>query len=247
MSGDERNEPWIKYAPYWFLSCVNGWAKEYHAFSWREGESWKVEWPQLEDDKHLVFVNDYDRQGRPCRLSHMGPDAAGEVRGVNMCPCRCGIVEWTSADLVQETGRRVSVDTVYYGPKDRQTRSIDDTETLLKIKHGPKAVILRESQCTSAQLKDQPSSQSPKSLAFDADDVYWENLRIKNGDWGAMCRVAWRNMMGQSVQERFPGSKAWADGDWAKRDAIVQEMDVMDMRKSLPEPPQHGNSPTMQQ
>jgi hypothetical protein len=51
----------------------------------------------------------------------MSPNAVGEVRGVRMCPCQCGKIEWTTADSVQQSGRRIEVDIIYYGP-DRPER-----------------------------------------------------------------------------------------------------------------------------
>jgi hypothetical protein len=149
----------------------------------------------------------------------MDPGAVGNVYGVKMCPCNCGNVEWVSANLVQETGRRVTVDLIYYGPEYRPLPLLD-ADTALRIRMGPKAVILQEN-APSLELQElacHGGEVSVQGYAYDPDDDYWEDKRRRNGDWVALCRGVWQRFTNGSERSENSdlGSRALNQGDWAR-------------------------------
>jgi hypothetical protein len=191
------------YAPYWFNVSFLQYLIKGHAYAWQAGEPWSTEWPQLVDDKYFGDLDDR----YPHLTPPMSPDAVGNVRGVHMCPCQCGNVEWTSIDIVQRTGRKVAIDTVYYGAEYSEVPELVQ-EQLLKVRRGCKAVILKEGSPPLDVVDG-------LSYAYDADDSYWEKMRLKNGNWGAIWRGVWRNLTSQTIEESFPGSLSLSEGDWA--------------------------------
>jgi hypothetical protein len=98
-----------QHAPHWFHTLLLQRITQGHAYAWQSGEHWKVEWPQLTDDKYFDVLDDC----APHLTPEMSLDAVDKVRGVHLCPCPCGKTIWTSADIVQETGRRVAIDAIY--------------------------------------------------------------------------------------------------------------------------------------
>jgi hypothetical protein len=119
-----------RYVPRWFTRALTDTTNGY-ACTWQTGQHWKVDWPQLKNESFLHTSTCYSSQGTRFYLLRMTHDAIGVVRGVQKCPCLCGDIEWTSADLVQETGRVVAVNFVYYGPEVRPLPALD-RETMLK-------------------------------------------------------------------------------------------------------------------
>jgi hypothetical protein len=83
-----------KYLPHWFALpifeyVVQGIARQINGRG-------KVELPQFEDDTYLFLE---------FGVTRMSQNAVGKVRGVRIFPCACGEIEWTTADIVQESGR----------------------------------------------------------------------------------------------------------------------------------------------
>ncbi|KAF2822467.1 hypothetical protein CC86DRAFT_372976 [Ophiobolus disseminans] len=202
-----------KYAPHWFttvLACsVDG-----RAYSWQSGERWSIKWPQVKENEYLHFQEETDGHGETVYTPYMSPSAVGTMRGVQMCPCLCGNVEWTSVDLVQEHGRKIAVNFVYHGPNDRPLPTFDE-DIMLKIKLGPKAIVLREGVAPLDPVEDTHKNTST-SFGYDANEEYWDGLRSRNGGWIATSRIWWRSLTQGAEANRLPGSKFFGEGDWAQ-------------------------------
>jgi hypothetical protein len=217
-----------KYVPGWFTTVLESTIDGY-AYAWHTGEHWRIDWPQLKDDGHLEIAQYYNHQGDLCYSPSMSARAVGVVRGVQTCPCSCEDVEWTSADLVQETGRTVAVNFAYYGPQERPLPDIGK-EQLLRVRLGPKAVILRESapRLDVIEGTDCNTDLGPSSFAYEATEEYWEDLRRRNGDVGALCRGWWRAATRGLCAESLPGSKSFGEGDWAKMKEVGEIPEVVE-------------------
>jgi hypothetical protein len=215
-----------KYAPPWFDSIIASVTKGY-AYQWQSGARWQAEWPQLKDDKYYDLLESINHLRVPCLDLEMSTNAIGNVRGVTPCPCSSDCVRWTSVDIVQETGRRIAIDTVYYGPEDRPLPELD-AETLLGARLGPNAIFL--------QPGDPPLPLTEKTNlsgcfvvtghGHDADEEYWESVQRRNGDWRALYKGAFRAMLGRAPRQEFLGSKALNRGDWARLRENVQEKGI---------------------
>jgi hypothetical protein len=208
-----------KFVPRWFSKPIIGFAAGYHSYAWQTGERWEVQWPQMNDDEYFRISEDFDPTGVRHLSPLMDPGAIGNVSGVKMCPCNCGNVEWVFANLVQETGRRVTVDLIYYGPEYRPLPLLD-ADTALRIRMGPKAVFLQEN-APLLKLQEQTchaGEVSVQGYAYDPDDDYWEDKRRRNGDWVALCREVWQRFTNGSVRSEDSdlGSRALNQGDWAR-------------------------------
>jgi hypothetical protein len=196
---------------------VSGWLKHavlgnaMRAYEWQEGERWEVEWPQIKNDEYLRTIEGLDPFGEKRLVPFMSSEAVGHVCGVQICSCGCGNVEWTSANLVQQTGRRVAVDAVYYGPESRPLPSLD-ANTMLRLKKGPKAVILKEGVPRLKLLKNssRSGSVSVQGYAYDPDKSY--------RDWKALYRGVWNSLTtaSRTSEDRLLGSRDLKEGDWAK-------------------------------
>jgi hypothetical protein len=194
-----------------------------HSYVWQEGEHWSIEWPQVAYNKYFDMPDDR----YPYLTPRMSPDAVGNVRGVHMCPCECGNVEWTSTDIIQETGRRIAIDTVYYGPRNIVLPELDHDDAMRAIQ-GCKAVTLKEGY-PPINVKNGPiyfHSMGMRSFGYEADEDYWEGMRRRNGDWGAIWRGVWKTWNVELNEERFPGSMASKTGDWARIKQMPQANEV---------------------
>jgi len=143
------------------------------------------------------------------------PDAVGKVRGVQTCPCRCGNAVWTSANIVQETGRMLKIDTVFYGPEDRVCIHAE-LEASILARLAPETIILQEGyeKLNLAPGFSLDDKMTATSYAWDADQQYWDDLRRRNGDWKAFCKLAWQLTTYTTPGEQFPGSRSRNEGDW---------------------------------
>jgi hypothetical protein len=207
-----------KFVPRWIYKSITGFAADY-SYRWQTGERWKVEWPQANDDKFFCISEDIDSTGALRHSPSMSPEAVGNVYGVQMCPCTCGNVEWVSADLVQETGRRIAVDTVYYGPEYRPLPALD-AEIAFRMKMGLSAIILKE-DAPRLELTEQPCDAGEVSVqgyAYEPDEDYWEAKRRRNGDWMALFRGVRNKFTKSSQTSEYSGlgSRAHGQGDWAR-------------------------------
>jgi hypothetical protein len=192
---DLREYATQKFVPQWFSTSVIGCAAEGLAYAWQAGERWTVEWPQMKDDKYFHVSEEVDPYGESRLTPSMGSEAVGNVRGVKLCPCMCGNVEWTSATLVQETGRKITVESIYYGPEDRPLPTLD-ADTKLRLEKGPNTLLLREG-APPLNLLSQPchtGSVSVQGYAHEPEEDYWEAMRRRNGNWKALCRGGWNSL-----------------------------------------------------
>lgn len=85
---------------------------------WQAGQKWELEWPLMDEDIKLASeINQLYIDGE----SVFGPTARAmreaylRNSGVDRCVCACRLPSWNRVWLVQETGRRVRVDVMYYG------------------------------------------------------------------------------------------------------------------------------------
>ncbi|EAT92056.1 hypothetical protein SNOG_00561 [Parastagonospora nodorum SN15] len=203
-----------KHVPHWFHSIIDNVTKGC-AYKWQTGEHWMAEWPQLEDGEYFETAEDYDLSGSTQIAPFMSPDAVGKVRGVQKCPCRCGNVVWTSANIIQETGRMIKIDSVFYGPEDRVCTDAK-LEASILARLAPETIVLQEGDhplnlAPGFRLDDKMTATS---YAWDADRQYWDDLRRRNGDCKAFCKLAWQLTTSITHEEQFPGSRARNEGDW---------------------------------
>jgi hypothetical protein len=199
------------FAPHWFTASLLGPLTQGHAYAWQAGEHWSIKWPQIGNGAYFGVPNDC----YPHLTLVMSPDAVGNVRGVHMCPCRCGNVEWTAVDVVQETGRKIAIGAVYYGLQYGDMPGLERDE-LLKARRGFKAVILKKG---SAPL----DVVDARSYLYEADDDYWEQIRWRNGDWGTIWRGVWKHLPSQTTEDSLPGSMSLHEGDWARFAACKEQ------------------------
>ncbi|KAH7406531.1 hypothetical protein DE146DRAFT_608375 [Phaeosphaeria sp. MPI-PUGE-AT-0046c] len=227
VDDDLRKGAVRKYAPPWFANTILRSVSAGWVHSWQEGQHWKVEWPQLEDWSYFDIHEECYTAGNMFLVPYMRLEAVGNVRGVHLCSHSCGQVKWLSADLVRETGRRVAIDAIYYGLEDRPIPDLS-TNFLLKMRLGHRAVILKEGTppvVPEAQSHDRGTPVS--GITFEPSATYWDDLRVKNGDWKAKCRVALNSITGMAVKEEVPGSMALNEGDWARMTKEKESVDTV--------------------
>jgi hypothetical protein len=169
-----------KYAPIWFSESIVKRITGRETYAWQDGEHWDARWPQLEHDEYLDLTAGTDAGGRNVLIPNMSVDAVGNLRGVHMCPCSCGEVCWLSVDLVQQTGRTVAIDTVFYGQEEKPLAEVE-REIILRSRVGLDVVILTPG-VTSASVESSHVSVTADagSISYNADEEYWEALRRKN-------------------------------------------------------------------
>ncbi|KAJ8107161.1 hypothetical protein OPT61_g9055 [Boeremia exigua] len=164
-----------KYAPPWLL-CVVESVTDGTAYRWQIGCKWTVKWPQL--DSELCYSRiECDMDGLREEL-FMDADAVGTVSGVQKCVFGCRDVSWTSVVLVQEGGRRIDIGVVYCdGERSAQPKK----QYVPKIALVPGTTPAGEVVVAGTGIK------------YEVDDEYWETMRRRNGDWGALCRGFWKS------------------------------------------------------
>lgn len=145
------------------------------AYKWQSGEMWSVQWPQL-DSPHIYSKIQCDKDELLEELV-MDSDGIGAIDGVDMCVCGCGDVSWTGAVLVQQRGRRVNVDIVYCGEPDTPD---------LNIEYVPKVTLVPGTAPASEVVAE------GAGFRYEADEEYWEAMRRRNGNVGALWRGMWR-------------------------------------------------------
>lgn len=190
---DNAREPAVRavetYVPN-ALIAVLGSATDGAAYKWQAGERWSVKWPQLGSGYCYTVIKRSGNaamcprrnEGGCCEVFEelvMDDEAAGEVEGVQMCGCGCKNVAWTGAVLVQEGGRRVGVGIVFRcAPVVVQPKPV-----------GPK-VKLVPGPAPAREVVDERTG-----FGYEADEEYWEAMRRKNRNLGALCRGLWKTAM----------------------------------------------------
>lgn len=174
-----ENRAVAQYAPRALTSLVHA-VSSGEAHKWQKGETWGVQWPQLESSYMYMQVRfDFNEVDEDLV---MDTEALSAVDGVDVCPCGCGDVSWTGAVLVQEGGRRVRVRVVCCT---REDRCVDDES--LNAYHQIRLVP------GTAPASDVIAERA--GFRYEPDEGYWEDMRRKNGDLGALCRGLWRRAM----------------------------------------------------
>ena len=167
-----------KYAPFWFSQVVQT-VTSGRAYAWQDGSKWTAQWPQMESVL-LYSVVDYGKCGTVQEELRMDTDAVDVVDGVQACGCGCGNASWAAVVLKQERGRKVEVDFMYCGEERPKKEEVNATRVLLVPGAAPSAkAIVRDA-----------------GLGYEANEEYWEAIRRRNGNLGALCRGLWRRAVG---------------------------------------------------
>ncbi|KAF2741506.1 hypothetical protein EJ04DRAFT_571586 [Polyplosphaeria fusca] len=160
-----------KYVPHWYSDALKD-VVENRSFSWQKGSRWKVEWPQIDaDPPEFEMEYTYGSYDRPVRLRWVGgvPESEEDApRGTAMCCCGCGDLVWTKGLLVQETGRRVEIETVFYGCKNEYESERERRGLLVRLREGAERLSLVERS---------------GGMGWEVDRKYWERLRKRNRRW----------------------------------------------------------------
>ncbi|CAO2649877.1 Nn.00g011690.m01.CDS01 [Neocucurbitaria sp. VM-36] len=174
-----------KYAPIWFDDRILRPIANGHTFSWQSGDKWTVEWPQV-DTPYLSVINSEDIHGELITKPYMGTEAIGAVRGVHLCVCGCDEVCWLSANLVQQTGRRLLIDTFFYSAEEGFKTS-EEQYPHLKIRLRPGAQPLPVTEGPTG------ANAGTTSFGYEADEEYWDGIRRRNWKldaiWKRFCMV----------------------------------------------------------
>lgn len=174
-----ENRAVARYAPHAITALVHA-VTLGEAYKWQTGEKWRVEWPQLESSYMYTKVQfKFDELEEDLV---MDTDALSVIDGVEICGCGCGDVSWTGADLVQEGGRRVHVRMVY-------CRRVDQYAYDESLNKHHKTRLIPGTTPASSVVAERAG------IGYEPDDEYWEGMRRKNGDLGALCRGLWRKAM----------------------------------------------------
>jgi hypothetical protein len=114
-------------------------------YRWQTGEKWEVAWSAQTQSGNYSSVEEQEGMGRA---------------DMSLCVCGFGYVSWLAADLLQESGRRVHVNTVFYG-------EAEEEEKKLKVILTPGV----ESLCVV---------DGARGFGFDVDEEYWQDMRRRN-------------------------------------------------------------------
>ncbi|KAF2271133.1 hypothetical protein CC78DRAFT_12246 [Lojkania enalia] len=170
-----RDEVLRKYVPYWWFMAVTG-VVGGRSFSWQMGQKWAVKWPMMDSEvkgEKVCLEEFYESNGRVVLRAMDGPEELLRRDGIELCKCGCGEVCWLRANLMQEGGRRVEVEAVFYGDSNAERE---------KLRLGLK-VRLREG------AEPLPVQEVEGGIIWDADEAYWEGLRKRNGGWPGYMRL----------------------------------------------------------
>ena len=141
---------------------------------------WGIEWPQLESEGCYVrIVSGGEGDGEGVREElFMDADAISEVNGVQTCFCGEGDahVIWTSAILHRQS----------------EKRSVAVTFLPWTEEKKPETVVLRHDDPGKRPSVPSLCGAGAGGLGYAGSELYWEGLRRRNGDLGAVWRGWWR-------------------------------------------------------
>lgn len=166
------------YAPPWFVNVIES-VEAGRGFRWQTGSKWTAHWPQLDSEMCYSRIQ-CDGAGLSEEI-YMDTDAVGVVPGVSKCRCSCGEVSWTRAVLVQEGGRRVAIEVAYSGklepemPKKKKKKYVPAVTLVPGTEPAREVFVVRA------------------GIGYDADEEYWDAMRRRNGNLGALCRGLWKS------------------------------------------------------
>jgi hypothetical protein len=182
-ASDIRRAAVHKYVPRWFRQGVITSVVGGHTYAWPEGAGWRVDWPVMESAMCYSTVECGD-DGVIREELCMDEGAVATVSGVHMCACDCGGVSWLSAVLTQERGRRVEVETVFYGSPEPvyvpDVCLVPGTEPLVGVVCVP---------------QDISGGVVPTAIGFEVDEEYWDAIRRRNGRLDALWRGLWKGVL----------------------------------------------------
>ncbi|KAF2659284.1 hypothetical protein K491DRAFT_689416 [Lophiostoma macrostomum CBS 122681] len=166
-----------RYVPKWLHRALQD-VTEGRSYSWQKGEKWHIEWPQLTYPKCHVCKR-YGEQGAWQVEDVVDVEHAGSPRDVEKYPCWvCGNVGWMRAWLVQETGRRVEVEAVFYekGGNERDRASIWKKEDIQLIPGVGELPVTRIGDT---------------GIAWMGDETFWKRVEKQNGGLLKRSLPAW--------------------------------------------------------
>ncbi|KAF2691416.1 hypothetical protein K458DRAFT_381273 [Lentithecium fluviatile CBS 122367] len=172
-SGDEE-EKLLERVPSWFRGNVERIVRG-RCYRWQVGEKWTVEWPQLDPNVGMGSYVDAIFTG-------LGAEAAEKamrgVDGIEPCACGCGAPCWLSAVFVQDGGRRVAVDVVFYGD------GVKEEERGLRVRLTPGVEPLDVRVMTEVPVMKFGDGGDAVGFGWDGEREFWEGVRRNRGFWG---------------------------------------------------------------
>lgn len=171
------------YVPHVFLRALHEatYPRSVYARGGPEAKAWGIEWPQL--DSGAVYTQIIlDSDGALSEELFMDADTAGAVDGVQNCFCGEGEahVVWTKAVLHRQSERRsVTVGFLPWTPPPQEEKK---PETAVVKQDDPGKPLSVPSLCGAGG----------GGMGYAGSELYWEGLRRRNGDLGAICRGWWR-------------------------------------------------------
>ncbi|KAF2192614.1 hypothetical protein K469DRAFT_746008 [Zopfia rhizophila CBS 207.26] len=128
------------------------------SLAWQHGQRWKAEWPQLgEDFRDPEYLYGKARMDDPSYLD------TELIQGTSSCGCGCGEFSSLRAFLVQETGRKVEIEAVYYDDREGEWRR-SSKRLRVRLREGVERLPVRE-------------VDGGNGLQWDADEEYWKGMR----------------------------------------------------------------------
>lgn len=164
-----------RYAPFWVRRGIERAVTRGVEYAWQAGERWAGVWAQAESELCYSVVE--CGAGSVREELRMDVDAVGTTPGVQVCACGCGQVSWTAFTLVQEGGRRVDVEVLYLG------------EPWVPEVCVPNVVLVPGTEPAAEVVVHEAG------LGFSPEEEYWEAMRRRNRNLGAVCRGLWEKAM----------------------------------------------------
>ncbi|KAF1364213.1 hypothetical protein EJ07DRAFT_151513 [Lizonia empirigonia] len=166
-----------RYAPFWVQRRVERAVTGGAEYAWQAGERWGAWWAQGKSELCYSLVEAGERGLRGgvaygLRCYWVGSRGAGV----------CGQVSWTAVTLVQEGGRRVDVEALYLGEPWTSEKCVPE-------KCVPNVLLVPGTEPAAGVVVHEAG------LGFSPEEEYWEAMRRRNGNLGAVCRGLWEKAM----------------------------------------------------
>lgn len=214
--------PWPAYegglkerrVPSWLLTTVQNVVKG-REYAWQKGEKWSVLWPQ---ERTACFLEEMLGQGRPEMAREAVAEAMQGIDGVEPCACACGEPSWMMCEMLQETGRRVRLQVLYYG-------SVD----LDRFRELQRHRVRLEPGAEPLPLTMLPNANA-LGFGWDGEAEYWEGFRRSTeGFTGLLERLGWvgkRDGRGKGLPVVLePGGNGWPVSRREGEDAFAWDVD----------------------
>ncbi|KAH6639306.1 hypothetical protein C7974DRAFT_306385 [Boeremia exigua] len=168
-----------RYAPPWFVRDIER-ITDGKVFRWQTGSRWTAKWSQVESGQ--CYSRKESGEEGPRQELFMDSVAIGVVAGVQKCRFGCNEASWTHVVLLQEGGRHVDVDVVYGEGAEPSPPERKNRRPKFELVPGTMPVSPSEVMVERSAIGYEP-----------VDDEYWEAIRRRNGNLGAVCRGIWKN------------------------------------------------------